>query len=213
MISTQHCLVMRLQRGASDSDRDRFYALYEKPVLAFAAAPSLNEAECCDVLQETMVKMLRGGFSRFDPAKGRFTTFLFNIAKCCVFDAMRRGARRESRHVPLDAPMPDDSMSLGERLPDGSDTPADAAERQAQLFLVFIALDFLIERKCFQAKTVELFKAVTIDQKNPQEVALAFHTSAGNVYEEKRAVLAKLKSILLALDEGMDLEQALAKNP
>ena len=66
---------------------------------------------------------------------------------------------------------------------------------QGQLSLIFIALDFLIERKCFQAKTVELFKAVTIDQRDPREVALAFHTSAGNVYEAKRTVLAKLKSM------------------
>ena len=109
--------------------------------------------------------------------------------------------------------MPDGSAPLGERLPDLSDTPADAAERQGQLSLIFIALDFLIERKCFQAKTVELFKAVTIEQKDPREVALAFHTSVGNVYEAKRAVLAKLKSMLQALDEGMDLEQALANNP
>ena len=73
-----------------DEDWERFYALYEKPIFAFASTRSSNDAECQDVLQETMVKMLLVGFTRFDPSKGRFTAFLFNIVGCCVADALRR---------------------------------------------------------------------------------------------------------------------------
>jgi hypothetical protein len=76
--------------------------------------------------------------------------------------------------------------------------------------LVIVALDFLIERKRFQARTVELFKAVTIEQTDPKIVAATFKTSVGNVYEAKRAVMEKLRSMLQALDAGLDLEQALA---
>ena len=70
MIPTQISLVSRLQDAPGDSDWERFYSLYQRPIVAFAMARSLSEAECHDVLQETMVKMLRGGFSRFDAAKG-----------------------------------------------------------------------------------------------------------------------------------------------
>ena len=211
MIATQCSLVARMRDGGSDSDWQSFYQLYEKPILAFAASRSLSEPECSDVLQETMVKMLRNGFSKFDPEKGRFTAFLFNIAKCCVIDAIRRRARRESRHVPIDVPPTDCSLPLGEQLPDQSEGPADAAERQGQMTLVLATLDFLIERKCFQSKTVELFRAVTLDERDPKEVAKAFATSVGNVYEAKRAVLARLRSVLQELDRGLDLEQALGK--
>ena len=204
MIPTQISLVARLRDGGGNSDWEKFYALYEKPILAFAAARSMSEGECHDVLQETMVKMLRGGFSRFDATKGRFSSFLFHISKCCVIDALRRRMRSDRGHVSIDDPLP------AEQLADQSGTPADAAERESQLALVLVTLEFLIERKCFQEKTVKIFEAVAIEQKAPQEVAHLFNTSTGNVYEAKRAVLAKLKSMLLALDEGLDLEQAWA---
>jgi len=210
MIATQHGLVDRMRKGGSDDDWQRFYYLYEKPILAYAASHTLNQAECADVLQETMIKMQRNGFARFDPAKGGFTGFLFNIAKCSVIDAIRRRARAASRHVSIDTSGTDCSTPLAERLAGAFESPADAAEREGQMALVIVALDFLIERKRFQARTVELFKAVTIEQTDPKIVAATFKTSVGNVYEAKRAVLEKLRSMLQALDAGLDLEQALA---
>lgn len=210
MIVTQHSLVGRMRDGVSNSDWQRFYALYEKPILAYAAARSLSEADCCDVLQETMVKMLRVGFARFDPDKGRFTGFLFNIARCCVVDAIRRRTRRESRHTSLEASSPDHLSPPSSRLSDGADTPADTAERHGQMALVLTALDYLIERKCFQPRTIELFKAATIEQKDPSEIAATFQTTTGNVYQAKHAVLSRLRSMLEALDRGLDLEQAFA---
>ncbi len=214
MIPTQHSLVARMRAGVSNIDWQRFYALYEQPILAFAAARSLNQADCHDVLQETMVKMLRVGFARFDPEKGRFTTFLFHVARCCVIDAIRRRNRSESLHVSLHAnPADHSSPGLLIELSDSADTPADAAEHRGQMALVLIALDFLIERKCFQAKTVELFKAATFQQKDPQEIARTFGTSTGNVYQAKHAVLARLQSLLEGMDRGLDLEEAFVRHP
>lgn len=210
MILTQHSLIARMRDGVSDRDWQRFYALYEKPILAYAAARSLSEADCCDVLQETMVKMLRVGFKRYDPDQGKFTGFLFNIARCCVIDALRRRTRREARHVSIEAAAPVDSFHADRQLSDNAETPADAAERHGQMALVLTVLNYLIERNCFQPKTVDLFKAATIEQKDPKEIAATFGTSAGNVYQAKHAVLAKLSSMLQALDRGLDLEQALA---
>jgi RNA polymerase sigma factor (sigma-70 family) len=208
MIATQHSLVARMRSGGSEEDWRKFYHLYERPILAFAASHSLNSVECADVLQETMVKMLRVGFFRFNPGKGRFTGFLFNIARCCVIDAIRRRARSERRHVSLDAA--DHSAFGAENSRDNLPGPAEAAERQGEMELISITLNFLLERKRFQQKTIEIFKAVALEQKDAKEVAHNFHTSTGNVYEVKRAVLAKLRSMLRELDKGLDLEQALS---
>ncbi len=210
MILTQHSLVRRIQSGGSEDDWSSFYCLYERPILAFAASYSLDEIECADVLQETMIKMLRVGFARFDPAKGRFTGFLFHIARCCVVDALRRRARRDRRHISIDVTLDPGEGSAGYQLVDAADGPADLAQRAGELALVFRALDLLIEKHCFRPRTVSLFKAVTIEQRSPQDVADEFETSVGNVYEAKRAVLARLRRVLRALDEGEDLEEALA---
>ena len=86
---------------------------------------------------------------------------------------MLSGAVRAANlvNLPLDAQIADGSLSLAEQLPDTSGSPADVAERQGQIALIHIALNFLIERKCFQSKTVELFRAVTLEQREPKEVA------------------------------------------
>ena len=209
MIVTQHSLVARMRTGGSNEDWSRFYRLYEKPILAFAASHSLDQSECADVLQETMVRMLRAGFSRFNPDKGRFTGFLFNIAKCSAIDAVRRRARAELRHVSLDAVRPNHSTSLGEELSGNSLNPAEVAERNGQMALILVTIDFLVEQKRFHGNTVDIFKAVTLQQKDASEVAKALGTTVGNVYEAKRAVLVKLRAMLKELDKGLDLEQAL----
>ena len=208
MIPTQHSLIIRIQAGGSDVDWRNFYNLYERPILAFAASHSLSEAECADVLQETMIKMLRVGFARFDAAKGRFTGFLFHLARCCVVDALRRRGRRENRHISID--LLTGSAVTACQLTDRSANPSERAQRAGELALVFRALDLLVEKQSFRPRTVSLFKAVTIEQRDPQEVAHEFKTSVGNVYEAKRTVLARVRRVLQALDRGADLEEALA---
>jgi RNA polymerase sigma factor (sigma-70 family) len=207
MIATQHSLVARLKEHPCDSDWEKFYHLYERPILAVAAAKGLSEADCQDVLQETMVRMCRHGFVRYDPTR-RFTPFLFGIAKDCAVDALRRRARRNSHEMPIDA---SETISLDQQKDptDKTMSPADAAEMQGQLALVGVALDFLLEHQTFAPKTVQMFKAVVFEQRNPNDVARTFATSRGNVDQAKSTVLKKLRPMYDALDQGLDPEAAL----
>ena len=207
MIATQHSLIARLKDQPCDSDWEKFYRLYEKPILAVATAKGLSEADCQDVLQETMVRMCRHGFARYDPTR-RFTPFLFGIAKDCALDALRRKARRNSREVPIDTSEATSFNQL-KNPADKAMSPADAAEVQAQLALVGVVLDFLLEHQIFAPKTVQMFKAVMFEQRNPNEVARTFATSRGNVDQAKSTVLRKLRPMYDALDKGLDLEAAL----
>jgi len=207
MIATQHSLVARLKEHPCDLDWEKFYRLYEKPILAVATAKGLSEADCRDVLQETMVRMCRHGFTRYDPIR-RFTPFLFGIAKDCAFDALRRRARRNSHEVPSDA-SETTSFNRQKDPTDKAMNPADAAEMQGQFALVGVALDFLLEHQTFAPKTVQMFKALVFEQRNPNDVARTFATSRGNVDQAKSTVLRKLRPMYDALDKGLDLETAL----
>lgn len=207
MIATQHSLVARLKAGPCDADWEKFYRLYEKPILAVAAARGLSEADCQDVLQETMVRMCRHGFARYDPSR-RFTPFLFGIAKDSALDALRRRTRRNSHELSIDASEAKSSNQL--KNPAHTEmSPAHAAEMQGQLALVGVALDFLLEHQTFAPKTVQMFKALVFEQRNPTDVAKTFATSRGNVDQAKSAVLRKLRPMYDALDKGLDLEAAL----
>jgi RNA polymerase sigma factor (sigma-70 family) len=207
MIPTRHSLVARLKGHPCDSDWEKFYRLYEKPILAVAAARGLTETDCQDVLQETMVRMCRHGFVRYDPTR-RFTPFLFGIAKDCAFDALRRRARRSSHETLIDA---SETSPCNEKkdLADKAMNPADAAEMRGQFTLIGVALDFLLEHQTFAPKTVQMFKALVFEQRNPNDVAKAFATSRGNVDQAKSTVLKKLRPMYDALDQGLDPEAAL----
>lgn len=211
MVLTQHSLVKRLQNGPADSDWNRFYRLYEKPILAVAASRSLSPADCEDVLQETMTKMFQHGFARYDPSKGRFTPFLFGIAKDCAIDALRRRARKESREIAIGESKSQSQMKWGPSPVDKKPTPATNAELQGQLALIGTILDFVLAKGTFAPKTVDIFKALAFEEKSPEEVARIFRTTRGNVDQAKSAVLKKLRPMCEALDEGLDLEQALAR--
>jgi RNA polymerase sigma factor (sigma-70 family) len=207
MIATQYSLVARLREDPCDSDWEKFYRLYETSILAVAAAKGLSEADCQDVLQETMVRMCRHGFVRYDPTR-RFTPFLFGIAKDCAFDALRRRARRSSHETPIDA----SETSPWNEKKDPADkamNPADAAEIHGQLALIGVALDLLIEHAIFAPKTVHMFNALIFEQRSPSDVAKAFATSRGNVDQAKSTVLKKLRPMYDALDQGLDPEAAL----
>lgn len=204
MITTQHSLVERLKTKPINADWERFYLLYEKPILAVAASCSLADADCRDVLQETMAKMFQRGFARYDPARGRFTPFLFGIAKDCAIDALRRRARRELVGCSL---APDHSTIRAEHAAWGP-TPRDVAELAGEAALLVTALDYLLQKGAFAPKTVAIFKAVAFEQRHPSEVAEAFATSRGNIDQAKSAVLKKLRRMYAALEQGMDLEQA-----
>jgi RNA polymerase sigma factor (sigma-70 family) len=207
MVPTQHTLVARLREHGSNADWERFYLLYEAPILAFARAYSLDESECRDVLQETMVRMLRGGFERFDPAKGRFTGFLFNVAKGCVVDAIRRRNRHSSCEISLENLSRELENQLVRRSKLNGVTPAEAAERAGQIALIANTMELLIRRRCFQPRTVAIFRAVTFEAAAPHEVARRYNTTVGNIYEAKRAVLSKLRQTLQVLERGGDPEE------
>jgi RNA polymerase sigma factor (sigma-70 family) len=207
MIATRHSLVARLKKQPCDSDWEKFYRLYEKPILAVAAARGLNETDCQDVLQETMIRMSRHGFARYDATR-RFTPFLFEIAKDCVVDALRRRARRRFHEVAMGASKTTSYIQPWD-LPDKAISPADAAVLHGQLALVVVALDLLLENDLFAPKTVQMFKALIFEQRSPNDVAQAFATSRGNVDQAKSSILKKLRPMYDALDRGLDPATAL----
>lgn len=209
MISTQHSLVARLKDSASVSDWERFYRLYERPILAIAASKNLSEADCRDVLQETMVKMFRFGFARYDKEKGRFTPFLFGIARDCTIDALRRNIRKVRRETNSGSgevgPLRHD---YSEPIADPNLSPDSMAAVRGQQVLILTALEFLVGRRVFGQKTVDIFKELAFYGKSPIDVANRYNTSRGNVDQAKSAVPKKLRPMYDALDQGMDLEQA-----
>ena len=98
--ATSASLLVRLRDVGNEDAWDDFYRLYSPLILSFACRRGCTPDDAADVLQETMVRLLRTfpGFS-YEPALGSFRSFLLKVVDARIKDAFRRKAPgREQTH-------------------------------------------------------------------------------------------------------------------
>jgi RNA polymerase sigma-70 factor (ECF subfamily) len=88
-------LVSLLSRVGRDGDRQAFAALfrfYAPRLKSFLGRQGYTEAECEDLVQETMLNIWRKA-SSFDPIKAGVSTWIYTIARNAGIDRRRREGR------------------------------------------------------------------------------------------------------------------------
>ena len=74
--------------GVSLAEFERRYA---PMIVTLGRLRRLDERECSELVQEVLLVFFRKGESfRFDPARGRFRTFLGKVVRDCAVDILRR---------------------------------------------------------------------------------------------------------------------------
>ena len=98
--ATDPSLIAELKAGNSES-WNRFYDTYSRIIVNFAQKHGCDTMQAEDVLQETVMALLRTipNFD-FNPAKGKFRSLLFKITESKVIDAFRRN----KRNIPAEDP-------------------------------------------------------------------------------------------------------------
>ena len=94
--ATRQSLLTRLKNSEDQQGWQRFFDTYAGVIHALAVRSGLNAAEADDALQETLLSVAREmpGF-RYDPTKGSFKGWLFQISRRRIADQFRRRARRQ----------------------------------------------------------------------------------------------------------------------
>jgi RNA polymerase sigma-70 factor (ECF subfamily) len=113
-----------LMRRAAAGDRGAFEALYEayaKPVMSFVYHLTFDRTLAEDLTQETFLRAWRAA-PAYRPM-GRFTTWLFQIAKNAAFSEGARARRRRAREGVLDPA----------ETPGGARGAADSDARRSEL--------------------------------------------------------------------------------
>src|SRR5580658_1242378 len=125
-LQTRRSLLARLGSESQNADWEQFYNQYWAVILFFAQKQGLDEASARDVLQETMILLMRKfpGFV-YDPERGRFRNWLLTLVAGKARDAMRRAAR--SRTISIHEPSSEDRPALEETF------AADSAEASEAL--------------------------------------------------------------------------------
>lgn len=203
-METHRSLIDRLRDPDDHPTWMEFYKVYWEVVVRYGRKLGLSEADAHDVLQETMVALVRilPGF-RYDPALGRFRNFLLTIVHRKALAALRRAARRPS--ISLDAEGQDGGTPLVDRLPAPPAAEPGAADRERwRQAIVEKALGELRSNPDIGERTLAVFEAYGIRSRPCAEVAATFGIKENAVYQIRNRLLRQLQVAVRRLAEDAD---------
>ena len=191
MIDTSESLLGRLKDNAPDDAWKQFYEQYWGAILRYARKLGLDDAQAQDVLQETMVVLMRilPEFA-YDRGKGKFRNFLLTIVHRKSLGVLRRARRERDSHVPWA------ENGEGDTVDPFGNLGADEAEALVrwQETLMEEALRRVREAEGLGENTFAVFEAYAIQRRPPAAVAKEFGLKENAVYQIKNRLLRRLQS-------------------
>lgn len=201
---TNVSLLERMKDLEAHDAWEEFCQTYWAVILRYAQKLGLDETAAQDVLQETMVALMRAlpQFS-YNSQRGKFRNFLLTIVHRKVLAAKRRLAARP--HVSLDHATHEGGLVLAEKLADEQSLlPSKLVEGQWRESVREEALRRVREDPNIQGRTWEIFSAYVIDQLSAVEVAQNFGIAENAVYQIKNRMLRRLREEVKRLTDETD---------
>jgi len=161
-----------------------FERRYAPMILALGRLRRLNDRECAELVQEVLLVFFRKGDRfRFDPARGKFRTFLGKVIRDCATDILRR---RTPSALPPEA---------AAELPDADDSPDVAADRALLALMRDDALEQMLEslRKRVTPETYRIFEHYTLKQHSPDEPLDGENVGRNRIYKTRQRCRAILR--------------------
>lgn len=204
MEKTRLSLLQRLRTLSGDSAWEEFDRIYSPVVIRFAQKKGLNNAAALDVLQETMVALMRQMPKfNYDSSRGRFRNFVLTIVHRKILDARRRAVRKAE--VPLEASPGEEGLALIDRLPDTHQVdPGEALERDWRHALYEQALERVRHDPAVENHTLEAFHAYVIEDGDVVDVCQRFGLKRNALYQIKSRMIARLRDEVAILNREMD---------
>jgi RNA polymerase sigma factor (sigma-70 family) len=193
MEATRETLLERVRDLGAQGAWREFFALYHRPILFYAQKLGLSETDAQDVLQETMVALLRSlPTFQYNPSKGKFRNFLFTIVHRRCLAALRRWRTVDS--LALDEPLEEGAEPLGERLAAEPEPGLETADwRCWEEALLSQALAELRGDPSVAPRTQEIFRAYAMERLPAEEVAQRFGVAPNVVYQIKNRLMRRLQ--------------------
>lgn len=184
-LTTHETLLARLG-GHPDSDAWRdFCDRYGELIRRFALRQNLQSADCDDVLQEVLVALTRSlpGF-QYDPARGRFRSYLKTIVLRAVFKKFRQKRG--------DGPIVNIEQAVT-RLAEDAETERlwddEWRQHHFRLAMATIAAEF-------NAADVAAFESYVGQQVSPRETAERLNVNVDQVYQAKSRIMKRLAKLI-----------------
>ena len=203
MQTTRESLLMSLRRtGATDAWR-RFCNLYATSIIRYGMKLGLSESDARDVLQETLIILMRQLPSfDYDPAR-RFRNYLLTIVHRQALALFRKRNRRPE--VPLDETSAQAEIA---RCPKHDDDAAAQTRWHEALF--DDAWSRLQKSGKLQLRTIAIFTEYAIEGHEAETVRKKHDVDANTVHQIRNRVIKMLKDEVRLLIAEMDPEEIAA---
>lgn len=182
---TRHSLLLQIRDLNNNDAWSQFVDAYAPLVYRYARRQGLQDADAADLTQDVLRSVAKAaGEFVYDPARGRFRTWLFTVTRNKVLNflaAQKNAAQADTatwyRLESLPAPSTEDSAEWNR-------------EYERQLF------DWACQRvqPQFRGPSWQAFWQTAVENRPAAEVASALQMSVGAVYIAKSRVLAAIKA-------------------
>lgn len=190
------------QTSAVNASWSRLYDRMSDLIVSKARKAGLDRDAARDVLQETMVTVMRaqrGEVAGHNPAAGQFKNWLLGVVRNRI-----RSELRKAKKEPPRSPLPDsDSARQHELLPEIAVAPCDFVEIEDQEWRkAFVAAALERLRQRVKPKTFEIFKATLQEAATSAALAARYNTTPNNIYQITHQCRALLQAEAKALYEA-----------
>ncbi len=182
---TRNSLILRLSSFSDAAAWEEFVSIYEPLVLRFGKRHGLQDADARELVQNVLLAVAKAVPRwRPDPARGRFRTWLFRIARNQLIRMMTRRlatADRQSQETSLcQLPSPVTDRQVLE------------AEYRREVFRTAAAQ----VRPGFSPSTWDAFWKSSVEQQSVEVVTAALGMTPGAVYVARCRVLHRLREVI-----------------
>jgi len=210
--TTNPSLLRRAAKGHEPSWMALFQT-YQQPVVRFGIRLGLQEGEAKDVLQETMIDLIRvlPAFE-YDPDRGKFRNFVSQIARRKIIKFQKKKKRRAT--IPLEDDGNGKGPAVAER--EGYEEVCRTEAEDLREWRVAVLESCLVDLKndsSIASSSFEIFTAYAIEGLKAKEVAERFNTSLSNVYQIRMRFVLRLREMVkerLGAEGVLDYEQLLS---
>lgn len=202
MDATRVTLIERVRNTTDDRAWEEFYATYWGVILRYARKLGLSEDGAQDVLQETMIGLMRLlPTFQYNPTKGRFRNVVLTIAHRRALAAFRRAAR--SKEQSLDEPSGDNDLSPVDNLPaPATDSPESLDGKLWQESIYEEAVTRVKRDPALQAITFDVFQAYAVEGQSADDVAQRYGINKNAVYQIKNRLMRRIAEEVEQLQEA-----------
>lgn len=194
--ATRLSVLEGIKDPANQPGWERFFNMYAGYVYSIARSRGLNDADANDVLSRVMSGIV-GNVDKYDPARGRFRSWLYNLTIWRIKNVWRANHARPEIPVDIDAlPIIADNTPVTDDEAEWRGAVTDEALRRLQ---------GLVNPTHFA-----IFHASVIEELDVDSIRRLYGVSRDNIYQIRKRIKGNFATLLADVAQEMEQMPAIA---